>query len=217
MHTHGTLNLIDAIKRSCNVYFYNAGLRIGGETLAIWARKFGFGALTYIDLPGETPGNVPVPRRLGDTVNLAIGQGALLVTPLQAARLIAAVANGGRLVVPHLKLDAPVADAASVGFSPETLRILREALYKAVNEVGGTGYRTVKSNLIAIAGKTGTAQAPSDGDIRGDHAWFVGFAPFEDPAIAFAAVIEHGGHGGTAAGPVAKAIAEAYALRETMP
>jgi penicillin-binding protein 2 len=121
--------------------------------------------------------------------------------------MIASVANGGRLLTPRVRLDGPTGSEQIVGFSTGTWNVLREGLRKVVNENGGTGYRTVRSAKIEIAGKTGTAQTPP----KGDHAWFAGFAPYGDPQIAFAVVIEHGGHGGAVAGPVAKAIAEAWA------
>ena len=179
-----------------------------------WARHLGFAEPSGVDIPGESAGNLPMPRYPGDVINLSIGQGRLLGTPIQACRMVAAVANGGRLLTPRLNMDAPIPEPRLTGTSPSTLRAIRKGLYLAVNEDGGTGYRKVRSDIITIAGKSGTAQAPPEGDQRGDHAWFAGFAPYEDPEIAFAVIIEHGGHGGEIAGPVAKAIAEAYAKRK---
>jgi len=204
---HGSLDLYDAIKKSCNVYFYNAGLAAGGPALVEWGLRYGFGKRAEIDLPGEAGGKLEVVKQPGDVVNLSIGQGGLLVTPLQVARMIAAVANGGTLVDVHMVKAHEGGPDRPVGLRPSTLEALRKGLYKVVNESGGTGYRTVRSEKIVIAGKTGTAQAPP----KEDHAWFAGYAPFEDPKIAFAVVIEHGGHGGASAGPVAKAIAQAWA------
>ncbi|MHC4711671.1 MAG: peptidoglycan D,D-transpeptidase FtsI family protein [Planctomycetota bacterium] len=211
--SHGTLELINALKVSCNVYFFNAGRAAGGSALAEWALRYGFGRPAGIGLPGEQGGRVPITRYPGDVVNLSIGQGPLLVTPLQVARMIAAVANGGRLVTPRILLQPSTPLERRVGLSPSTLEALRTGLSKVVSETGGTGYRTVRSRKITISGKTGTAQAPPGGD----HAWFAGFAPSDDPKIAFAVVIEHGGHGGAAAGPVAKAIAEAWASKKEAP
>lgn len=203
---HGLMDLTEGIKKSCNVYFYNAGVAAGGTALVEWAVRFGFGRSTGLDLPGEAAGQIPITRSKGDVVNLSVGQGALLVTPLQVARMMAAVANGGMLVEAHLERGAGGGIGRSVGMRESTLRVLRNAFYKVVNERGGTGYNNVRSNSVKIAGKTGTAQAP-----KGDHAWFAGFAPFDEPRIAFAVVVEHGGHGGPVAGPVGKAIAEAWA------
>ena len=208
---HGSLALIKAIQVSCNIYFYNAGLKTGGPALAEWSLGYGFGSTTGIDLASESSGKVPYPRYPGDVVNLSIGQGALLATPVQVCRMIAAVANGGTLLSPRLRREAPPGKTALVGFSSSTLATLRQGLYDVVNVRGGTGWLNVRSDKIVIAGKSGTAQAPDQGGMSGDHAWFAGFAPFDKPEIAFAVLVEHGGHGGAVAGPVAKAIAEAYA------
>ena len=206
---HGTIDLLEAIKVSCNVYFYNTGRLTGAKALVEWAEHYGFGRVTGVDLPLESPGNVETPQRGGDVINLSIGQGRLLVTPLQVCRMVAAVAGEGKLPAPHVRLDVPGRSAGLVGFKTSTWQTLRKGLCDVVNVKGGTGYRTVKSDVITIAGKTGTAQAGRGGD----HAWFAGFAPYENPEIAFAVVIEHGGHGGAAAGPVAKSLAEAWAKR----
>jgi penicillin-binding protein 2 len=211
---HGTLDFIAGFQKSCNIYFFNAGLRTDGPRLLEWALGYGMGKPTGIDLMSEAKGNVPVPRYKGDVVNLSIGQGALLATPLQACRMIAAVANGGNLMVPRLRRETEPVEPKRVGFSATTLAALREGLYTVVNVRGGTGWGNVRSDLITIGGKTGTAQAPSQDGIDGDHAWFVGFAPFDDPQIAVAVVVEHGGHGGAVAGPVGKAIFEAYAIEK---
>lgn len=211
---HGTLDLVAGIQKSCNIYFYNAGLKAGGPALYEWALGYGMGKPTGIDLAGEARGNVPVPRYPGDVVNLSIGQGALLATPLQACRMVAAVANGGTLLVPRLRRESEPVEPRKVGFSSATLAALREGMYAVVNIRGGTGWSNVRTDLITVGGKTGTAQAPPQGDIEGDHAWFVGFAPFDNPQIAVAVVVEHGGHGGAVAGPVAKVIFEAYAVEK---
>jgi len=207
---HGPLDLYDAIKQSCNVYFINVGLAAGGPALVEWGVRYGFGKQAEIDLPGEAAGRLDVARRPGEVVNLSIGQGTLLVTPLQVARMVGALANGGTLVDTHLVKAYEGGPDRPVGLQRSTLEALRKGLYKVVNESGGTGYRPVRSKKTVIAGKTGTAQAPP----KGDHAWFAGYAPFDDPRIAFAVVIEHGGHGGASAGPVAKAIAEAWAREQ---
>jgi len=272
---HGEVNLEDAISRSCNVYFYNAARQMGPRPLVRWARRFGFGAPTGVDLPGEASGNVPSPFDTpddtggtshpwypGDTLGLAIGQSRLTVTPLQIARMMAAVANGGTLVTPHLlrrlgaasRMPAPsesVKRAGSAGdrnpasvehrpddprrseperqrqtSEPEsqrrnrrqfqasaqpipelhesTLHRVRSGLQKVVQHHQGTGYKYVRLTGIAIAGKTGTAEVRG----KGDHAWFAGYAPADNPRIAFVVVLEHAGSGGRNAGPVAKQLVQ---------
>ena len=222
---HGTVNLHHAIVESCNVYFYQAGLRIGMDTIARYARAFGFGTSTGIDLPGEKPGFIPASRRgrrpafLGDTANMAIGQGAVLATPMQVARMMAAVANGGvffkpRLVQRVLRADGRVlySDPGRVNghveLSPMVWAFLRQSLLDVVNE--GTG---VAAHIpgIEIAGKTGTAQlvANSRADRGQDNAWFAAFAPANDPQYVVVVMIEHGGKGGEVAAPIARAIYDA--------
>lgn len=250
---HGDMTLTDALCQSCNVYFFSGARRIGPEPIALWAHRFGFGQVTGVDLPGERPGNVPEPpgrtsggtasngapasatrrRRSpwypGDTLGLAIGQSRLTVTPLQVARMMAAVANGGFLVPLHvvhddaLAMNAPFADAEhdrEAGFeslspapavyrqprripelSEHTLEQIREGLSNVVAHPRGTGYKRVRLEEIAIAGKTGTAEVGGD---KTDHAWFAGYVPAQEPRIAFAVVLEHAGSGGKAAGPVAR-------------
>lgn len=226
---HGELTLVDAIARSCNVYFYSAAESMGPEPFVTWARRFGFGRVTGLDLPGEKSGNLPYPqqqkdgRRIpwykGDTLGLAIGQSRLTVTPLQIARMMAAIANGGDLVHPHVFLSARDLDQSGLaaepsssprvqpieGLHPETIERVREGLQMVVANPRGTGYRRVRSRQISIAGKTGTAEV---GGGRNDHAWFAGFLPANQPRYAFAIVLENGGSGGSVAGPVAKALAE---------
>jgi penicillin-binding protein 2 len=222
---HGTVDLHHAIVESCNVYFYQAGLRIGMDTIARYARAFGFGTSTGIDLPGEKPGFIPASRRgrrptfLGDTANMAIGQGAVLATPMQVARMMAAVANGGvffkpRLVQRVLRADGRVlySDPGRVNghveLSPMVWAFLRQSLLDVVNE--GTG---VAAHIpgIEIAGKTGTAQlvANSKADRGQDNAWFAAFAPANDPQYVVVVMIEHGGKGGEVAAPIARAIYDA--------
>ena len=222
---HGTVDLHHAIVESCNVYFYQAGLRIGMDTIARYAHAFGFGTSTGIDLPGEKPGFIPASRRgrrpafLGDTANMAIGQGAVLATPIQVARMMAAVANGGvffkpRLVQRVLRADGRVlySDPGRVNghveLSPMVWAFLRQSLLDVVNE--GTG---VAAHIpgIEIAGKTGTAQlvANSKAERGQDNAWFAAFAPAHDPQYVVVVMIEHGGKGGEVAAPIARAIYDA--------
>jgi penicillin-binding protein 2 len=213
---HGAIELRTAIKKSCNVFFYQVGMLLGrqaggGRDLAAardrliqWAERMGLGHPTGIGLPGEASGSV----RVGDVRNLAVGQGELLVTPLQVAQVYGLVATDGRM--PPLRLIrelAPPPGAARPGLNlnPKYMAVIRDAFDAVVNEEGGTGYGRANLPDIRIAGKTGTAQAG-----RGaDHAWFAGFAPAENPKIAFAVIIEHGGHGGEIAGPIAREIVKA--------
>jgi penicillin-binding protein 2 len=231
--SHGAINLADALARSCNVYFFSAARRIGAETIIDWGARCGFGKPTGIDLPGERGGNLPrapagvasagrTPRRKqvsADALQLSIGQARLTATPLQVVRLMAAVANGGRLVTPRLVDSAgpalisasdsiePGADAAPIReLSPRTLEWVRLGLAHVVSDRQGTGYKTVRLNEIAIAGKTGTAEA---GGGKPDHAWFAGYVPADKPKIAFVVVLENAGSGGHAAGPVAREFVQA--------
>ncbi|MFW6124839.1 MAG: peptidoglycan D,D-transpeptidase FtsI family protein, partial [Pirellulales bacterium] len=228
---HGATQLADAIKRSCNVYFFHGARIVGPEAICRWAQAFGFGRPTGIDLPGESPGNLMTPQnvrqterhpwRPGDTPRLAIGQTTLLATPLQVARLMAAVGNGGTLVTPHVVAGfgpsfvgepatrPTIASAPTSGRVPgltrESLQIVRSGLRQVVEEPHGTGHRTVYLKAVAVAGKTGTAEV---GRGKPPHAWFAGYVPADEPRYAFAVVVEHGGSGGRAAGPVARALVE---------
>jgi len=215
---HGDIALQRAIRVSCNVFFYQVGQLLGSARLTDWGRRFGFGRAVGILLPGEAAGYLPDNI---DPRNLAIGQGELMVTPLQVARMIALVATDGRMNEVHLvkevrlatedgvtKLPRPIR-RVDMGLDPRLVAEVRRALTGAVNETDGTGYKTVRSPDIVIAGKTGSAQS---GAGREPHSWFVGFAPANRPQIAVAVVVEHAGHGGTVAGPVARQIIEA-ALR----
>jgi penicillin-binding protein 2 len=222
---HGEMTLDDAIAQSCNVYFFHHAARLGSGPLIDWALKFGFARPTGIDLPGESAGMVPVPvmmRELeghrwgiGDTQSLAIGQGSLTTTPLQIARMMGAIANGGRLVTPHLvsrlgltessrTTDDPIRIAwpkVIEGLRPETLARVRRSLQRVVADPSGTAHGALWMEELPIAGKTGTAET---GGGRADHAWFAGFAPAEKPTVAIVVALEHSGSGSTAAAPVAK-------------
>ncbi|MCH7686406.1 MAG: hypothetical protein IH899_06960 [Planctomycetes bacterium] len=238
---HGETDLNHAIYRSCNVYFYNAARRMGPEPIVEWARKFGFGQPTGIDLPGERGGNLPIPPSLrpirlvsaddqqqshrgdpwysGDTLGLAIGQSRLTATPLQIVRMMAAIANGGILVTPHVVDNSgpTVVDSDDLnsapnraprripGLSEETLNRVREGLRNVVHHPRGTGYKRVRLEEMTIAGKTGTAEV---GGEKRDHAWFAGYVPAENPRYAFVVVLEHAGTGGQNAGPVAKQLVQ---------
>ncbi len=202
---HGDVDLHRAIVKSCNVFFYRVGARLGHDRLVLWAQRLGLGRPTGIGLPGEAGGNAQV----HDPRNLAVGQGELLVTPLQAAQLYGLVATDGRMPPLRLVREWPIDRAARVGarLKPALMEPIRAAFAAVVNEPGGTGYGPDKVTLdsVRVAGKTGTAQAGP----RGTHAWFAGFAPAEDPRISFAVIAEHAGHGGVVAGPIAREIVRA--------
>jgi penicillin-binding protein 2 len=221
---HGTVDLHRAIVQSCNVYFYQAGLRIGRDAIARYARAFGLGLPTGVDLQGEKTGHIPGFSRTGrrrtsysgDTVNMSIGQGAVLVTPMQVARMMGAIANGGILFKPRLVqrvVDAeeqllyadPGLVNGHVELSPMVWAFLRHALVGVVNE--GTGW-AARIPGIDIAGKTGTAQiiANSRSDKGQDHAWFASFAPAGDPRYVVVVMVERGGKGGQVAAPIARQI-----------
>lgn len=213
---HGDIAVERAIRVSCNTYFYRAAMMLGRQRVVQWGRRFGLGRRTGILLPGEARGHLP--DRI-DARNLIIGQGQLMVTPLQVARVAALVATGGRIREVHVikevrAIDDPSAPPAvlkrpvgtvDLGLRPDVMETVRRALAGVVNGADGTGRRAVRSGLIRIAGKTGSAQS---GRGRPTHSWFVGFAPAERPQIAFAVIIEQSGHGSTVAGPVARQIVE---------
>jgi penicillin-binding protein 2 len=246
---HGTITLHRAIVESCDIYFYQLGLKVGVDAIAHYAEQFGLGSLTGITLPHEKSGIVPSTswkkRRLGapwysgETLSLAVGQGYINATPLQLLVLISAIANGGRLYLPrvvekvedvygNLLKEWPVSETGRVDISEKTLQIIQQALMGAVNDPRGTGWACVLKEAKA-AGKTGTAQVIKmaqdfkKGDMERmplklrDHAWFVAYAPFEDPTIAVVVLVEHGGYGGAAAAPIAKRVIEKYLALEVAP
>jgi penicillin-binding protein 2 len=289
---HGTVDLIKAIQVSCNVYFYQMGVRAGVNNLAKYAWEFGLGKLTGIDLPDveEQTGRVPNPewkktfannekrfnarwdkkvvkveekyeklladaesdrdrksllrqkerelrelqsqRRVAynweigwqnyETVIMSIGQGDSLYTPLQMARYIATIANGGKLYKPYLVdkvvdyKGKPVKQfepqlISNIGVTPETLAVIRRGM-RAVTEPGGTAAGVFRGFPVNVAGKTGTVQTGKDknGNLKDNHGWFVGFAPYENPQVAVATIIEYAGSGGSTAGVVSKEVLAAY-------
>jgi len=216
---HGSLALTSALAQSCDVYYYQLGLRLGVDGLATWAEKIGLGARTGIDLPQERAGLIPTTRwydkrkgagkwTKGVTLNLAIGQGEDLVTPLQMAMIAATVASRGRVARPHVveHIEDPASgEARNVSVPPKAALVLPtetwDALSTAMEQVvaGGTG-GAARVPGVRVGGKTGTAQNPA-GD---DHALFICYAPVEKPTIAIAVVVENGGHGGSTAAPIAQ-------------
>ena len=223
---HGEVNLAEALAQSCNVYFFHHARRMGAEPLIAWASHLGFGRPTGVDLPGDGGGTLPLPGvgwSVANTLATCIGQGELTATPLQIARMMAAVANGGLLVHPHLvsglglpdrggresdTADDPIRVAppeAIKGLQPSTLAAIREGLRRVVEDPSGTGHGTVHLESVVVAGKTGTAQT---GAGRPDHAWFAGYVPTDEPRWALVVVLEHAGDGSSAAGPVARRLVE---------
>ena len=234
---HGTVDFHKGLVESCDVYFYTMGDRMGFDFVAEYARKLGLGSKTDIALPDEKAGLVPTaawkrdkvhePWYPADNFMNSIGQGFLQVSPIQAAQMIGAVANGGVFYQPLLlkrtrnretgaeQVFEPKEKRRAV-FDPEALAEVRSALLGVTSEAGGTAHGAA-TPLAPVAGKTGTAQVIAQKVAGGkltestqDHAWFVAYAPANDPKIAVAVVVEHGGHGGAAAAPVAKKVIEEY-------
>ena len=221
---HGSLDIYGAISHSCNVYFYTMGKELGIENLNKYMQKFGFGEKVNIDLPTEALGIIPSAewkRREfkeiwypGDTINLSIGQGYLLITPFQLHNIISVVATEGTLYKYHLVKEIISPDGKSdrkikaetyrdIDISPNTIKIIKEALRETVSE--GTGW-LAKSKDLEVSGKTGTTQNP-----QGEtHAWFIGYAPFEESQICITVFIENGGEGSAVAAPIARAMLEKY-------
>jgi len=249
---HGSLDLVDALTYSCDVFFYILGYQLGIDRIAHYARLFGLGSVTGLDLPGDKPGVVPSrawkrarfantndPGRgrwyPGETLNVAIGQGWLLTTPLQMARVAAVFVNGGYLVTPHIAdrlIDAggetvdvlrPEVPSKPI-VSMNAVETVRKGMLRAVEKTEfptGTGH-LAKVDGLAIIGKTGTGQVVSGYDQSDDplqmdipyenrdNAWFIGGVLDESFPIAFAVLVEHGGHGGDRAAPIARELVEAF-------
>ncbi len=225
---HGSVDLHKAIVESCDVYFYEVGKRIDIDILSQYAFGYGFGQATGIDLEGEVAGIVPTRRwkeemkgekwYKGETLNTVIGQGYLSVTPLQVATMMAAVVNGGILYEPFLIMRSGhrATDNGMKKINPAHIKLIKEALHGVVTEKKGTG-RIAMSELVSIGGKTGTTQVVGGGSNEKDipekfrdHAWFVALAPVDDPRIVVSVFVEHGGHGSTAAAPIAGKIIEVF-------
>jgi penicillin-binding protein 2 len=244
---HGAVDLHKSLVESCDVYYYTLGTRLGIDKIAKWARAFGLGEKSGALLDDEKSGLVPdtawkrkrfrQPWYPGETPSVAIGQGYLTVTPLQLANMMAAVANGGTLYRPRLVSRVESIEGQrvyeqgpeiirNIELKPDTLNRVRNALADVIIGAAGTG-KAARSPMITLAGKTGTAQVV---EMKGtylkseqltyfnrDHAWFVAYGPVDKPEIAIAVLIEHGGHGGSAAAPMAKMVAEKYAEMKNSP
>jgi penicillin-binding protein 2 len=243
MHTHGSIDFFAAVQRSCNVYFWKLAERVGIDRMAAVATDFGFGAPSGLGLNGEVPGRVPTrayydqrgTHTVGHTLNSATGQGDVELTVVQLVMAYAALANGGRLYVPKVveRVESAGGELVTeekpelrrrVSLSPASMDLLRQGMWRVVNAPGGTAYRLGRSDMVEIAGKTGTAQvrarkpkeeaaAPNEWDPERDHAWFAGWAPASQAEIAIVVLVEHGGSGGGVAAPVAREIIEGYFSR----
>lgn len=219
---HGDITLVDALARSCNVYFFHHAARLGGVRLVDWATRFGFGQPTGAALPDEAAGHLPTSDELhqpNQTQFLSVGQGAVTATPLQVARLYAAIANGGYLVTPRITRDRversrrslrrsgtqPSASEQVPGLTSDALATVGEGLLRVVEAPAGTAFSSVRIPGLSIAGKTGTAETGIEGQ---DHAWFAGYVPADKPRFAFVVVLEHAGSGAEAAGPIARSLVQ---------
>jgi len=235
---HGTLGLHSAIVTSCNVFFYNVGNDLGIARINQYATMMGLGRKSGIDLPNEDAGLIPSEgwkQRVykakwyaGETISVAIGQGYVSITPLQAAWAMGGLTAGGRLRQPHFvkreqlkKLSLPAGEIVEEDYPlhQSTIDIVTTAMWGVVNEQGGTGFRA-RIEGFDVAGKTGTAQvvgkqANLKGQAYKDNPWFVGFAPYRNPELVVAAFIENGGWGAEAAAPVAHAVLETYYKKKT--
>ncbi|WP_437230559.1 peptidoglycan D,D-transpeptidase FtsI family protein [Planctomicrobium sp. SH661] len=198
---HGAVQVGDAFCQSCDVYFYEMARRLGRDPICDWAGRFGLGKVTGLDLPGEKPGTIPHAgtddRKWSPaaTLQLATGQGTVLVTPLQMARMMAAIANGGYLVTPRVTMPEVEESSQQVagvqkipGLSEPTLREIRRSLERVVEDSRGPG-RSARIEMMTLAGHSATA----DAGVKPPHSWFAGYAPADHPKVAFAVVLEHGG------------------------
>jgi penicillin-binding protein 2 len=240
---HGRVHLHDAVKSSCDLYYYELGRRLGGQRIADMARKLGIGGKYDLGMPGVKAGYVAEPAfkmatfkqewNMGDTINSCIGQGLVAVSPLQLAIMAARIGAKGKAVEPRLIHEGPgsrpIKEFASLGFDPKHIELLHKGLYGVVNEAGGTARMSLDIEGMTLAGKTGTSQvrritmAERRGGVRSnsalpwkmrDNALFVCYGPSENPRYACAVVVEHGGTGGKAAAPRAREIMRATLLKD---
>ncbi len=223
---HGVVGIHSAIVHSCDVFFYNVGMRMGIERISKYAKMLGLGSRTGIDLPSEETGLVPSEEWVqrvfhhkwypGSTISVSIGQGAVTATPLQLAYMIGGVANAGVFKQPHLLKDAQSVGEMHVDLAEDTVEQVTQGMYGVVNEGGTAGASKLQG--IEFCGKSGSAQVMSNdakqrfGKDRKtkDNAWFVGYAPRRNPEIVVSVLIEEGEHGGAVGGPVARDIIKAY-------
>ena len=239
---HGYLNVTQALQHSCNYFFYETGDRIGIDAIVKYALHFGLGKKTGIELPSEQAGTLAQKQEgktwnPGDTLNAAIGQGDNSFTPLQIAKYISSIANGGTVVKPTIIKTILNSDGTEVskeeiekytneklGFqdeddgitiSQESINIAKEGMRMATSEAGGTAYSIFKNFVVEVAGKTGSAEAGQDANSKDIvNAWFVCFAPFDNPEVAVVVMIENGGHGNYAAEVARDILTQYFGMNE---
>jgi penicillin-binding protein 2 len=226
LHVHGSTNVVEAIQRSCNVFFYQVMMKTGFDLWTKYGEEFGFGSPTGIDILEENPGLLPSGEYFdrvygkgkwtqGYLVSLSIGQGELGVSPLQMACYASVLGNGGEYYKPHVvrrirdkgtgqMLEVPV-ESRKLDVSSQVMNIIREGMYRCVSQPGGTGLEA-RVPGIEVAGKTGTAENPHGKD----HAWFIGYAPADHPTIAICVLVENAGFGGAVSAPIAGRCIEKY-------
>lgn len=228
---HGSVDFIKGLGESCDVYFYTMGRALGIERLARYAHTLGLGRPTGIELD-DASGIMPNPEwkrkrfprdrkwHPGETVNVSIGQGYIMLTPIQVAKAMSAVVNGGKVMVPHVLAATKPQVEHEIPMTPQTLADIKAALTYVVQGDTGTA-RVLNDPMFSIGGKTGTAQVarlmtsklPDEADIpyhMRDHAWFFGFTPVDAPELVVVAVVEHGGHGGSIAAPIVGEVIKGY-------
>lgn len=214
---YGTIGFVDALAYSSNTFFYQVGMAVGPEAIAKWGGILGIGTTSDMGLLGFTPGMIPTPAQketifgepwyVGDTVSTAIGQGLVQVTPLELAVMVAAIANGGSRVHPHLlasETALPDMQPEPTGIASDVIAVIQAGLKATVQR--GTAQVLNDGSIPPSAGKTGTSEVLG----QESHALFVGYAPVDNPQIAVAVIVENGGYGGVAAVPVAKEVYKAY-------
>jgi penicillin-binding protein 2 len=227
---HGVVDFKKSLRESCDVYYYQLGEQLGVEAISDFSIKCGFGVRTGIELPHERTGNMPTPEwkfkrfgekwQRGETLNYSIGQGFTLTTPLQAARFVAALVNGGKILRPTLLLSEEPDVQGELPMSPAVRKLVVDAMVATVEEERGTA-RILRRPGLRIGGKTGTAQVVKLMDKYEkkktheipykyrDHAWMVSFGEKDGKRFVVVSMVEHGGHGSSDAGPVAGAVLDA--------
>lgn len=238
---HGYLNVKQAIQRSCNYFFYEVGYRVGIDTIYKYAKYFGLDSKTGVELPSEASGKAAQQSSaeekggwyVGDTLSAAIGQGYNSFTPIEMAKYTSMIANGGRKVRPTLiksvtksdgteisreeirnyldeKLGINETDDEDINISEQTIQTVKEGMLAVTTKSGGTAYNTFKDFSVQVAGKTGTADISDDG--TNANGWFVGFAPYNEPEVAVAVVIENGGSGQYATTAAKEVLAQYFGM-----
>ena len=240
---HGPLNMVNAIKTSCDVYFYELGRRLGPEKMVETARRFGLGQKHDIGVPGVAKGSFPDPAwkmevykqkwQMYDTINMSIGQGLVTVTPLQLAIMVSRIASSGKAIEPNIvksingvEQKRPITD---LNINPEYLKVVQEGMFAVANERGGTAITNLGIDGVKIAAKTGTAQvrritmAERARGVRSnsslawhlrDHSLFICYGPYDNPKYACATIIEHGGFGASAAAPRGREVIKAAIIKD---